>query len=181
MATLPEPTQVIEQVNHYLDDAYGALSEARIMLRVRVASVDGKARPIVVTAKRRREISDGVFVADEYEQTLTAAQWQAVLSGQTQLSEIAGEAIDWLNGQVDVWRLAPFGQMTNRRVVVEHAGLVLEVDRTSFPDGSVDAEVEVETAEPERARAVVQSLAAKANVELFNQTAGKYARFLERR
>ena len=67
--------------------------------------------------------------------------------------------------------------MVNRRHVVHLEGYVLEVDRTELPGGRVDAEVEVETDDPEGARRLVQGRADAAGVELFPQTRGKYARF----
>ena len=59
-------------------------------------------------------------------------------------------------------------------------GFLLEVDRTTFPDGSVDAEVEIETIDLDGARHAVEAVAAKAGVELFDQIKGKHRRFRER-
>ena len=90
------------------------------------------------------------------------------------------QMLDGTRDTLGVTALTVRGATTNLRRRVRAGGFLLEVDETRFPDGSVDAEVEVETDDPEGARAVVEAAAAEAGVALAVQTLGKYARFLER-
>ena len=176
LAALPTPTAVIEQANHYFVDDGGVLVASRTMLRVRESRRrDAEAAPtVVLTVKRRLRAKDGYFVAEEHECPLALDDWRAVQEGTRGLaslkpSPLADLAIDS--------PLRCHGVMRNLRHVVHLEGYVLEVDRTELPGGRVDAEVEVETDDPEGARRLVTARAAAAGVTLFPQTKGKYARF----
>lgn len=184
LAALPAPTSVVEQHNHYFVDdtrAAGATSLAA-MVRVREtwrATAGGLVRDeITLTVKRRRQAEGGVFVSDEHEQPLDAALWAAIRVGTAPLDEIAGPAMAWLRAQGPTGPLRLQGAMKNRRHLIALHDFALEVDRTEYPDGTVDAEVEVETGDPEAARVVVERAAAAAAIRLVPQTLGKYARFL---
>ena len=64
--------------------------------------------------------------------------------------------------------------------MIDLDGYVLEVDRSAFPDGSCDVEIEIETEDPEGARRAVSALAQRAAIELVEQSLGKYTRYLRR-
>ncbi len=184
LAALPEPAAVVEQRNHYFVDDGRAAAGVPAMVRVRESfeERDGAMalRAITLTVKRRHQTVDGLFVAEEHEQPLEGALWEAIGRGAAALEAVTGPALDWLRAQGPLGPLRRQGAMTNRRHVVPLGGFTLEVDRTVFPDGSVDAEVEVETEDAVGARAVVEAAAAAAGVALVDQTATKYARFLVR-
>lgn len=186
LGALPAPTSVVLQRNHYFSDPGGLLDGARIMLRVREdldpADPAAPAARVVVTAKRRTNKRAGVFVAEEHEAALDPGAWRAIGARERDLGALKEHpVIAWLRGEVGPVSLASRGVLENLRRAIPCEGLVLEVDRTTFSDGSVDAEVEVETDDAlDRARAVVEAAARRAGVALFEQTKGKYRRYLER-
>lgn len=184
LAALPTPSRVIEQRNHYLTDPDGTLTKGRVMLRVRERweVVDAERRLIdaVMTAKRKRSDAHGIFVADEHEHAVELKAWRAFTAGEGTMEGLEGAALAWVRGEVGLKALAVQGAMTNRRHVVPWAGLTLEVDRTEYPDGTVDAEIEVETDDPEAARGLLDRLAHDAEVALTPQSLTKYERFLAR-
>lgn len=176
LAALPVAEGVWEQANLYLIEPDAPLERARIMVRVRSEARDREAARHVLTVKAGSRVVDGFFVAEEREAALTDAERAAIVADPGALLELALGPARWLVEQ-GVGRLVALGGMQNRRHVVHHRGFVLEVDRTEFPGGVIEAEVEVETDRPEAARAVVLEVAATAGVELRPQTLGKFTRF----
>jgi uncharacterized protein YjbK len=181
LASLPIPEGDVEQANTYLVDIQGRLKAAGIMLRIRTMRPIAALRPkaCVVTAKRGRKTSDGVFVADEYEQDLAVEAFAATQANPSVLLVNAGSAIRWVLDQANPKDLHVQGAMSNRRRVIAYEGLTLEIDETTFPGGHVDVEIEVETHNPEHARSVLLRHCQRLGVDLFNQPLAKYARFLQ--
>ena len=183
LAALPPSTHTLVQDNYYFDTSAGRLSRARIMLRIRYEAgaeqVTGRA---VMAAKRRRSRTDaGRFEADEIEHIMEPETWRAVVTGSLNAAQLDNPVTRWVNAEVGpIENLEILGLVSNERIVVPAAGYIFEVDRTRFPDGSVDVEVEVETDDIDGARAAVEQYARKAGVALFEQTKGKHRRFRER-
>lgn len=177
LQALPAPEAVVEQTNHYFVDDAGSLASTRTMLRVRESRRVDQQGPIevVLTLKRRLQAVDGYFVAEEEECHLDLGPWSAVKAGTRDLTTLQAAPLDALSLQAP---LRCHGVMRNTRTVIVDGGFTLEVDRTELPGGRVDAEVEVETDDPEGARRLVEAKAEAAGVALFPQAAGKYARFL---
>lgn len=184
LAALPPPSRVIEQRNHYLTDPDGTLAKGRVMLRVRerweVVGAERRLIDAVMTAKRKRSDEHGIFVADEHEHAVELKAWRAFTAGEGTMEALEGPALAWARGEVGLKALAVQGAMTNRRHVVPWGGFTLEVDRTEYPDGTVDAEIEVETDDGEGARGLIETMAREAEVELTPQALTKYERFLAR-
>ena len=174
---LPAPEAIVEQANHYFVDDAGRLAATRTLLRVRESRRLDTVAPmtVVLTVKRRLEATNGYFVAEEDECDLDLTAWEAVRDGERDLGSLDAPPLNDLG--LDS-ALRCHGVMRNTRHVIACEGFTLEVDRTELPGGRVDAEVEVETHDPEGARAVVKALADAAGVALFPQTTGKYARFI---
>ncbi len=183
LEALPSPRHVLVQANHYFDTARGALSAARIMLRVREERIQGATTGTAVAAakRRKRRQSRARFEAEEIEHELSPEVWQAVAKGTTNLAELDNPVVNWVRAEVaPVDTLMVLGVVHNVRTVIPYEGFTLEVDRTTFQDGTVDVEVEVETLDVDGARAVVQRVATGAGVPLFEQTKGKHRRFRDR-
>lgn len=183
LAHLPAPEAVVHQRNHYFADPEGRTAAARVMVRAREERPGGPAADlarVVLTVKRRTGRADGLFTASEHEAEIPRDDWATVLSGERDLSALELEPLSVSVPAVTALRR--IGSTDNTRHRVLEAGFVLELDETRFPDGSVDAEVEVEAPREriDEARAVVEAAARRAGVELREQTAGKYARFRAR-
>ncbi|MEZ4268581.1 MAG: CYTH domain-containing protein [Myxococcota bacterium] len=176
LAALPAPEGVWNQDNLYLIEPDAPAERARIMVRVRSEARDREAARHVLTVKAGSRAVDGFFVAEELEAALNEAEVAQIAADPDAVLGLALEPARWLVA-VGVRRLEGLGGMRNRRHVIHHAGFVLEVDRTEFPGGVVEAEVEVETERPEVARAVVLAVGGAAGVGLRAQTLGKFTRF----
>ncbi len=181
LAALPAPARVIQQHNVYLADPAGKLNATRIMLRVRTERRSDDDTPrVIVTAKRNDEASDGVFRREEHEAPLDPAVWEDVQAGERELATVDLEPIQWARREAGFDALAVRTAMTNERHVIPWNGYTLEVDRTTFGAGDVEAEIECETDDPAGARAALDTLLAELGVEVFEETRSKYDRLLSR-
>jgi uncharacterized protein YjbK len=176
---LERPTDLIRQFNHYMVCVEGRTAQAKVMVRLRVED-RGDHTTACLTLKRRVRSQDGVFLSWELEHDLPMIHAQSVLDGHRELMEVEHEGTRWLSEELEVRSLSRQGSLINVRHVIDYAGYVLEVDRSEFPDGSVDVEIEVETEDPAGARRAVMALAEREEITLAEQTLGKYTRYLQR-
>lgn len=171
---LGEPAARLEQENVYLDTAEGSVESRREMVRLRR---EGGAR--VLTYKQGVRVEDGYFEAREFEAPVTAEQWRLLLEGSEEALEGLAPLRE-LRAAVGRGALRSTGRVRNLRLCYPLSqGEKLELDRTEFPGGRVDFEIEVETSDPERVRLELHGLAARAGFPLEVQTRTKYERFLE--
>ena len=180
LVNLPTPDAVITQTNHYFTDPFGLLARDRVMIRVResVNQGGGPPQPVILTIKRRAEVNNGLFVAQEDEYELDPGAWQVVRDHGEDLRRVQVKPLEALCEALGVSMLFKVGAFRNTRRCIPFQGLMLEVDRTEFPGGRVDVEVEVETEEVERARRVLMTFADAHRLHLQPQTLGKYSRFV---
>ena len=180
LACLPTPDAVITQTNHYFADPVGVLARDRVMVRVResVTQGDESPQPVILTIKRRAEVNNGLFIAQEDEYELDNEAWQVVRDDGGDLRQAGVEPLEALCEALGVSMLFKVGAFRNTRRCIPLQGLMLEVDRTEFPGGRVDVEVEVETEEVERARHVLMTIADAHHLHLQPQALGKYSRFV---
>lgn len=176
---------VIEQTNHYFAGADGNVSRDW-SLRLRREQREGGAPrpdgPLVpaesweVTLKHGRKVSDGYFEATEINAPVTAEQALAIL--QHDVWPVGLEPRAQLESLFGVTRPVYLGPMNNvrYRCPLRDWGRA-ELDITTFPDGSVDHELEVETDQPD---AVRQALLPLGNL-LTPSASTKFSRFLSRR
>lgn len=181
LAALPAPKDVLLQRNFYYDTPNGRLSTARIMLRVREEGVRGAEPTAIAAAKRRKNRETARFVAEEIECVVPPALWLQIQAGTLDLATVDNEVLAWVRKEMGgLSTLSMLGVVANERTRVHVGAFLFEVDRTTFPDDSVDVEVEVETTDIEGARRAVEAVAKTAGVPLFDQLKGKHRRFRER-
>jgi uncharacterized protein YjbK len=171
---MAEPQEDWEQVNHYFQSEDGRIPGEEGVIRIRQEK--GKA---VFTVKLGA-LEAGLASSREYEEPWqgareempppSTAMWDSGHSGLRALEEKFGGRFPL------VW----IGKMVNRRRLYRTAeGLSMEVDASTYPDGEEDYEVEVETDDPERDRALLEALLEKLGVRFVPQPATKYQRFLQ--
>ncbi|HXE72503.1 MAG TPA: CYTH domain-containing protein [Candidatus Nitrosotenuis sp.] len=174
LTELGRPCAQALQVNVYFEAPDGRIEAARSVLRLRC---EGEAR--LLTYKRGLSQEEGYFQAREVEEEVDPATAERLLAGD--LSE-------------DLWALSPLaalardlgrcplhvrGRTENLRLRFPlPGGDFLELDRTVFPGGQVEFEVEVETRQPDQVRAWLEGLWARTGVVVEPQTRTKYERFL---
>jgi uncharacterized protein YjbK len=182
---LNRPEASFTQTNTYLDDTARTLREARIMLRAReiqfpVGAAKGLGKPpVTITAKRLKQSSGGIFVAEEREQVMAFDDWREFEWGRSGL-DTSGFVFRWVEEQAKPGRLKIVGKTVNHRWKVRSDPFVLEIDKTVFPDDSIEAEIECETLWPDVAKKHIEELCARLKVDVGPQRKSKYARFLEK-
>ena len=185
LGVLPAPEASFTQTNHYLDDAERTLRKADIMLRAREITLPfptsrsvGKP-PVTFTAKKRRSIENGLFISEERAQVMALDDWLEIVAKKLPIPT-NGPLFRWLADVVPFGPLEIIGCTINDRYQIRSDLYLLEIDRTAFPDGSVDVEIECETFIPDQARVHIDKLLAGLGIEWGPQTEGKYARFLRK-
>lgn len=169
-------TSVDEQRNIYMDSSEGFLRRRKEMLRLRHI---GNSNRWILCFKGRSKHEDGLFQAAEFEWVLSEHEARAFLDDpttqETRLSPlISTEQLPCLN------RL---GELVNqRRSYPLDTGHTLELDETLFPDGTIEAEIEVEldVADVSMVRAHLDTLLASQGLSGEPQTASKFVRFLRK-
>lgn len=165
-------TQVVRQVNHYFC-AENESPSSGWTLRLRQ-----KDSEFELTLKTNRRFVDGFFEADEVNAAIEPQLARRLLESPHWEESTWGLApLERLRSQFGVQRLRLLGSSENlRHRCSRRPWGVPELDVTSFPDGSVDYELEVETALPQEVLSDLKPLEAILQV----QDKTKYRRFLER-
>ena len=78
------------------------------------------------------------------------------------------------------YELKVIGKTVNHRWKVRSDAFMLEIDKTVFPDDSIEAEIECETMWPDVAKKHIEELCERVGIEIGPQHKGKYARFLQK-
>ena len=83
--------------------------------------------------------------------------WREFQWGRSGLDTV-GYVFRWVEAQAKVGKLQIVGKTDNHRWKVRSEEFLLEVDKTVFPDGSIEAEIECETDNPELAKKHIEAL-----------------------
>ncbi|MCA9522984.1 MAG: CYTH domain-containing protein [Myxococcales bacterium] len=169
-ASLGAPHERLEQRNFYLDSPGGRLRGARVMLRVRVTQTSS----VLALKRQLARPEDGYFRMYEEEVELHHP-WRGDLEVLAQIPLVTQLAHD-----LGIECLVVVGEMQNLRLCYPRESFLLELDRTLFPDGSVDFEIEAETDEPAVVADEIAMLCASAGARFRPQTLSKFQRFLQR-
>ena len=141
----------LPQVNYYFDTQNLELVRSRAMLRLR------NALECVLTLKCGEEVRPGFFDSLELEAAIPSGSLQALLERPDSLLDLSLPPIEELKRRFGRPQLLLIGTLENERVKRTIDGLVLEVDRVTFPDGSELYELEIETDEVLPAEAWVKA------------------------
>lgn len=165
-----------EQLNIYLHDPE-RLQEGLGYFRVRFET--GKAP--VATLKIPMGWDEGIRTMVEMEKPLEA-MGPGLFPRPGRIVEVAEDLPPEMAGHflaLDITRLRRLGWMRNRRCLVASGEEgVLELDRTTLPDGSIHFEVEIETSEKEVRAALTARVLEWAPSARISRL-GKFSRFLE--
>ena len=173
---LGKPSKVAEQENEYFDTPEGDLLKERVMLRVR--RQEGR---VIVTAKSDAQIKVGGLTCREVEFDTTlevSDQWIQNGLETWDISPVS-HALSFAPRQA---RLVSLGTSAPRRRYFDYSGRgVLEVDRTLLPDGTIHAELELETSRMAEELVTLRKLLDDLGVEYTDQVIPKFQRFLSAR
>lgn len=172
----------VEQTNVYFDTPDRELRRRRWMVRVRREDREDGAH-FEVTAKDRVLTEEDALVSRERTDAITAEQARALLGMELSLTDLPTELSQSLADALGA-PLYPVGAITNRRdSFTLPDGYVIELDRTTFPDGGVDHEIEIELRSDDQtlagARAALAKAAPALDVDDLPPSPSKFQRFLE--
>jgi len=171
VAKLGEPRDVRHQVNYYFDTPGHDLLRRHVSLRVR--DEDGR---LTVSLKRGGGWSEGYLAGEELEAPVPPGVDDPSRSDP---SEWNVPPVRVLRDEFKSLSLVCLGSARNtRRVYDLPEGIRLEVDRTEFPGGRIEYEVEAEWHDEEEVRRVVTRLLDGWNLRYAPQTRTKHERFL---
>ncbi|HBL16838.1 MAG: hypothetical protein A2X36_14790 [Elusimicrobia bacterium GWA2_69_24] len=188
---LAPPAETRVQENLFFEGPGGELRRLGASLRVRRERVfRAKAWPreaLFLTLKHGEQAKDGVFARSEIECPLDPVDGRELTADPHALLGLDLEPVRALRGLAPgLRRLKPIGSFTNFRCVFEVAlegrRTVWEVDRTDFPRGRVEYELEIEFPKIESAERARGHAAAKLEalgVRFQQQPLSKLRRFLQ--
>jgi uncharacterized protein YjbK len=181
LQTLLGPPRLLEQDNRFFDSADGRLLRSRLNLRLRREN-----QGLLMTCKRKAGEADalGTYRHDEWEQWLDPALWpQLAEPTAASMAELARlplppPLVDALEGAA-LRALGGFSNLRQEFPADRPGGSdLLCLDRTTFPGGRVDHELEIETSDPGAAAAHWRGVLASWGITPPVQGETKFARFI---
>jgi inorganic triphosphatase YgiF len=188
------PEKTVSQRNLFLDGERGELRAEKIALRVRREREFPAAGPPVdrvVLALKGLSVGDGVLFEREEIESPLGLGMEEVLRSPSRLLLMAPRPILALKERMPTLEtLKPIGVFDNDRSVLKvplqvegrEIETVWEVDRSVFPGGRVDCELEIELSDATDASAIADSvrrMLEAAGVATVPQPRGKFERFLD--
>jgi len=175
----PEKTGGIRQENHFFDTSDGKLGKSGWALRIRLADNVAELTAKGPSASHDRRIA----IREEISQIIPPQQLRKFLNEGFGLSEISGEIPAALSGMVSNENLKSVVKFVNFRIDAPYSDgdqvFNLEIDRTVFPDSSIDYELELEldsAAEFESSMSFLFNLLRSLAIPIRHQEKSKYER-----
>lgn len=159
-------------LNHYLDTEDLRLAHKLIMIRVRAAQKN------ILTYKNGTQVEAGYFRSTEIETELDGHQLEQALARPATLFDQDLAPMQELTREFGELDLRLIGTLENERSKLDVEGHRVELDRMRFPDGSEAYEIELESEEPEKARAWCLEKLAEAGIKTSPSTRTKFHRLL---
>lgn len=181
-ALAPRHRRTHLQENLFFDAPSGELAAAFAALRLRFYDADARC---VLSLKSRPRLASGVSRVEEVEEDLdpalaracAAEPWRLAAMAQAGSSQIMARVVEEFKLGAKNGSLVCLGGFRNVRAVYEwEDGLVLELDESQFDFGTI-YEVECETTEPERTKAVLEGFLRGIAVPFAYSESNKFAVF----
>ena len=160
--------------NHYFDTQELLVSRSMSMLRLRCST-----ELALLTLKVGSEIETGYFRSLEVEAPLDLTLAQRILRDPKTLDALDLEPLREFRVRFGRLSLLCVGSMENERALYRAGSFLVEVDRMVFPDGTEAYEVEIETEEPDRARAWLEGELRRLGVRAQPSRITKFGRLVE--
>ena len=175
---LSESLPTWSQENHYFDTSDHRLLRSATMLRLR--RIDGRA--VILTFKQGREDPDrpGFFDAVELESEVPGSLMEQAVDTPRVLRDHPSLPAVRLRREFGSVDLVFLGRLRTERRRRRLGDLVVELDEVTYPDREKAYELEVETDDPEHARALLQEICERHGVRAAPQRRTKLEEFLRR-
>ena len=175
-----------QQENFFLDGPAKELSSKMAVLRIRFYDVDKRA---LVTLKGKQKLVEGIGRGTEVEfdfpEAKAARKFVAAENSKQPSSAFLDEApqnnavLRSLRKVYGAKELVCIGGFKNVRKEFEFEGHTLELDETKFEHGTV-YEIEVESTEPEKVKAKLESFLKENGIEFEYSATTKFANFINK-
>ncbi len=194
VASLGTPQFEIQQENYFFDTSEGHLLELHWALRVRTITKVGAEKSLdstsaEITFKGPQEGDGELSARSEINAELPLATATAAIAGGFDLTVLKLEPIEAVRKLIGESKLIPLVSFRNRRIVFDmrpDCDFPLEIDMTTFGEGSVRYELEMEF--PERiesdlaqATAYIKRLFESLDIPYLAQPMSKFAVALQKR
>lgn len=187
---LGAPAQTLRQINHYFETPQDHLAKAEVSLRVREESdIAGGGTDILLTVKSAGLRAGALMVRPESEIQLDPSAWDDLREGRLHFAQLDLAPIKKLResiGDLDALPLEMLGRVENMREVYEfnsgEMALEVLIDRTTYPDGATDIELESEVPQAKAGQGArtLRALFDELGVDWRPAEVGKYVRFRRR-
>lgn len=184
---LGEPARIVKQVSYFFETPQDHLARKEIALRLREeCQTDGSQLQFLLTVKEAGVRAGALIVRPEYECDVDHDTWHGLISGAMAFSEVDLPPVHRLKeviGDLEYLQLEKLGQIVNMREVYDYVedDMVLELllDRTEYPNGTFDIELESEMPQGVAGKVarVLRTLFSENDIDWRPSDAGKYARF----
>jgi uncharacterized protein YjbK len=151
LAGLPGVPEIERQENIYLDTPGFRMARSLAMLRIRTSP--DRSDGAMLTLKRGTEVEAGYFQSLEVEAPLPPGAVDRIRRDPPAVYGLDLPPVAELKALFGELPLVAIGVLRNERTRIECGGRVLEIDRMTFPDGTEEYELEVETSDPAGTRA----------------------------
>lgn len=186
-ARLGQPKRVLGQDSFFFDTAADDLARAGVSLRVREERKEPDGSPsIKLTVKEAGKRAGALMVRPETESRLTPGLWEVLRAGRKHFDELKNRPVSHLRNVLADFakmQLGVIGSFTNRRDVyslrVGRRVLEVLIDKTRYPDGSEEIELECELPQSAAGQAsrALRDLFGELEIEWRPSKEGKYLRF----
>ena len=163
--------RILNQDNRYYDSRDGRLQQQGCALRIRREN-----QQLLCTWKECLCLCHaGIHEHRETNISLAMALWPFVCYSSESITQFV-PLPDGLGPLLGGQDLMMIGAFSNQRLEFSHQGDLLHLDRTTFPNGQVETELEIESTQPEVAAAYWRGILASLGIDPVPQPATKLQR-----
>ncbi|KAI8605727.1 CYTH-like domain-containing protein [Dissophora ornata] len=174
------PARSEDQDNVFFDGVHKELIKNKLVFRIRIINRSGKGPIAVVALKGNAVLIDGIATVEEEEEEIDIDVAKRIIEdpnlipGAAKSHRLLKKIVDRVPCNDGYSHM---GRFRNERRKFEWQEYIVEVDRTTYPHGTA-YEVEIESADPEKAKARLTSLLQEHDVAYGNSQRNKFENML---
>ncbi|KAF9125910.1 hypothetical protein BGW39_007080 [Mortierella sp. 14UC] len=174
------PFSTEDQDNVFFDGVHKELIKNQLVFRIRVVEKSGKEPIAIVALKGNAVLVDGIAHVEEEEEAIDIDLAKRIIEDPRLIPEAANSHL-LLKKIVDRVPCSEgythMGRFKNVRHKYKWQEYIVEIDRTSYPQGTA-YEVEIESTDPEKAKARLTALLQEHDIPFGNSQRNKFENML---